>query len=66
MPRGKTELFPTCNIFGEVVEVKGFARNEIVTVDGRLIELGERFDSSDFLRKVVVIEEIEVLIGFEK
>jgi hypothetical protein len=64
LPRGKTELFPACNILGEVVEVEGFAWNEIVTVDGRLIELGERFDSSDFLRKVVVIEEIKILIGF--
>jgi hypothetical protein len=49
LPRGETELFSSCNIFGEVIEVEGFARDEVVIFDGRLIELGERLDGSDFL-----------------
>ena len=64
MPRSELELFTSSNVLGEVVEVDGLLWVEIVAFDRGLVKIKVRFDPANFMGKVVMIEEIEIGVGF--
>lgn len=57
LPRLEAEAFSGGDVGGEVVEVEGLGWDEVVLIEGFLVEGVVGFVSSDILREVVMIEE---------
>ena len=66
LPGLEIEAFSGGDVLREVVEVKSLRRDEIVVIEGLLVEGIVRLAGTDFLRKMMVIEEAEVGVGGEE
>lgn len=64
LPGLESEVFSGGDVLGEVVEVGGLGGVELVGLDGFLVEVGVRFNGSDFLGKMVMMKERKAFVFF--
>ena len=59
LPAQEPEGFAGSDVLGEVIEVGGLGGDQIVGIDGFLVEVIVGLDRSDFLREMVMLEMLE-------
>ena len=66
LPALEAEGFAGSDVLGKIIEVGGFGGDQIVGIDGFLVEVIVGLDRSDFLRKMMMREVLEDFVFLQK
>ncbi len=66
LPALEPEGFAGSDVLGKIIEVGGFGGDQIVGIDGLLVEVIVGLDRSDFLGEMVMREVLEDLVFLQK
>lgn len=66
LPALEAEGFAGSDVLGKIIEVGGFGGDQIVGIDGFLVEVIVGLDRSDFLGKMMMREVLEDFVFLQK